>query len=145
MSRANSMSNTHRSPAPAKQVPVSQHKPTKVLKKASSSLDTDWQQKTLQSKDWDQNSSRAGGEKSRSLKRLIYIQGTSRSANNTDKEIHAVALQNTRFQKVVSLTVYWFGEKIKKRKDYWYYWSRCWRHRKRNSNELLEFTTTTTI
>lgn len=119
------MSNRHRSPASAEQVPVCQHKPTKVLKKASSSTDTEWQQKTLQSKAWDQNSSCTGGENSRSLKRLIYIQGTSRFANDPDKESNEYMQGPSRTQdckRCISNNLSVWG-KNKKRKDCWYYWS----------------------
>lgn len=87
MTRANNTANTHRSTAPAAQVPVSQHKQTEVLKKASSSpLDTEWQWETLQSKDWDQNSSCTDRKISKSPKMLICIRGTSRFANDPDKQ-----------------------------------------------------------
>lgn len=112
MTRANDMSNTHRSPAPAEQVPASQHKPTKVLKKVSSSTDTEWQQKTLQSKGWDQNSSCTGGENSRSLKRLIYIQGTSGFANDPDKESNGLPEHKTAKRGMCNHLFVW--EKIKK-------------------------------
>lgn len=136
--------------APAEQVPVSQRKPTKVPQKVSSSIDTEWQQL------WRKLSKVKAGTKTahtRVGKIASLSRGWSVYKASADWQMHQIkramdiwsGLPEHKTAKCGMSNSLLVWGKNKKRKDCWYYWSGCWRHRKRNSNGLLEFTTTTMI